>query len=109
MTAAGEDVDADSLTKSADKWGILKPDRARLEDLAAEKGWKLREEVTEPSESTIQEPSAPLSGKTRGGSEERYTAKQIGSMSPQEITALQKEHQGKSLLALIAEGAIVEK
>jgi len=57
------------------------------------------------------ETSPPLvvdPGGTHGGVSDRYTAKQIQSMSPKEITALQAKYN-KTLMQLIAEGVIVEK
>ncbi len=61
VTASGEDADADSLRTAAERWKVT--DRAGLEALAEEKGWKLKSATT-PNEP---EPSAPDSGRNSGG------------------------------------------
>ncbi len=59
ITASGEDADPDSLRAAADRFKIN--DRAGLEALAEEKGWKLKTESGTP------DVNAPDSGKTSGG------------------------------------------
>lgn len=78
-TANGEDADPDSLLKAADKFKIS--DRAGLESLAEEKGWKLKTTTEEESS----EPSAPDNGKSSGGgeiTEEDKLKKRYPSMYP---------------------------
>lgn len=62
MTAAGEDVDPVAFHKAANRFDITKPDQAKLEAIAEEKGWKLK---IEPATSESGEPL--VSGKTSGG------------------------------------------
>jgi len=61
--ANGEDANPDSLLSAADKFKVN--DRAGLESLAEEKGWKLKAQA-EP-EGNGKEPSAPDSGESSSG------------------------------------------
>ncbi len=82
-TASGEDADPDALVKAADKFKVS--DRAGLESLAEEKGWKLKTN-TEPATT---EPSAPDSGRSSGGGDD------LSKLSPREKIEYGLKHPKK--------------